>query len=222
MRHFCRLVPALLSILVCLSPALCRAQTPPPDDNWVPDATLALGQNATFHTDFMLGPETLRGLSAISGDRDDQHIVAGLRSIGVHIYHYSQPGMYDPAALNAVAAQYRQRGWQHLVAQANHDFVEPERTDLWIRFEGGAVEGMAVLVEKTTNLDLIVVNGTLSPIDLLHLRGHFGIPRFHADKFNPAGPGNASPGDAFQQPRSAQAPPPPPDQESAPANHNPN
>jgi hypothetical protein len=172
---------------------------------------LALGQNASFHTDVTLGPETLRGLSAISGGGVDQRIVANLRSIGLHIYHYSQPGMYDPAALNAVAAQYRQRGWQHLVAQTNHDFVEPERTDLWIRFEGGTVEGMAVLVQKATNLDLIVVNGTLSPLDLLHLRGRFGIPSFHADHFSPDKNGNPPAVGDSQQPAPGQPPPPPPD-----------
>jgi hypothetical protein len=28
---------------------------------------------------------------------------------------------------------------------------------------------------------LVTVAGNLSPVDLLHLRGHFGIPRFDGD-----------------------------------------
>jgi hypothetical protein len=37
------------------------------------------------------------------------------------------------------------------------------------------------------------VNGTLSPLDLLHLRGHFGIPRFSGDGWTPDNRGNLPP-----------------------------
>jgi len=40
---------------------------------------------------------------------------------------------------------------------------------------------MVLLVANQTNLNLVAINGTLSPLDLLHLRGHFGIPRFSGD-----------------------------------------
>ena len=41
------------------------------------------------------------------------------------------------------------------------------------------------------NLNLIAFSGNLSPLDLLHLRGHFGIPRFPGDRFSPS-PGAAA------------------------------
>jgi hypothetical protein len=37
--------------------------------------------------------------------------------------------------------------------------------------------GMVVLVANERNVNLIVIDGMISPIDLLHLRGHFGIPK---------------------------------------------
>jgi hypothetical protein len=51
--------------------------------------------------------------------------------------------------------------------------------------------GAVVLFQSPTNLNLIAFSGNLSPLDLLHLRGHFGIPRFPGDRFVPA-PGPAA------------------------------
>lgn len=164
-----------------------REQPPYPSDNWVPDAMAVLGENASFHTDFTLDRQMLRGLAnGFYGDEDGERIVARLRSISLHIYHYSGPGMYDPSALEAVRRAYDARGWTHLVA-AKDRIQDPEagRTDLWINFRDANVEGMTVLVQNPSTLNLIVINGTLSPLDLLHLRGHFGIPRFSGDRFIP-------------------------------------
>ena len=36
------------------------------------------------------------------------------------------------------------------------------------------------------NVEVIVVSGDLSLLDLLHLRGHFGIPRFREDALEDA------------------------------------
>lgn len=207
MRHLRRL-PALLPVLfLCCAGVKAQTQkpspysapapspgprsypspTPYPDDNWVPNALYALGTNASFHTDFTLDRQMLRGLAnGFYGDQDGQRIVAGLRSISLHIYHYPEPDMYDPAALNAVRRAYDARGWTHLVIAQNHiENPEAARTDLWINFRNTNVEGMTVLVQNPSTLDLIVINGTLSPLDLLHLRGHFGIPRFPGDRFVP-------------------------------------
>jgi len=38
-----------------------------------------------------------------------------------------------------------------------------------------------VPVESPRSLPLATLAGNLSPVDLLHLRGHFGIPRFEGD-----------------------------------------
>jgi len=163
-----------------------RAQTTYPDDNWIPQGMDALGQHASFHTDFTFDKQMLDLASGFTGDDETQRIVAKLRGISVHIYRYPEPGLYNPAAVQAVRMQYRDRGWKHLITeQSNAASENPGRTDLWIRFEHGNVEGMVLLMTNQTNLDLVAVNGTLSPLDLLHLRGHFGIPRFPGDNFVP-------------------------------------
>jgi len=183
-----RFLPSVLLSLLCILPIAARAQTAAayPDDSWIPQGMDALGRHASFHTDFTFDKQMLDLASGFTGDEETQRIVAQLRGISVHLYRYPDPGLYDPAALDAVRAQYHDRGWKHLVtAQAHAASANPGRTDLWIRFEHGNVEGMVLLMASPTNLDLVAVNGTLSPLDLLHLRGHFGIPRFSGDNFVP-------------------------------------
>jgi hypothetical protein len=43
------------------------------------------------------------------------------------------------------------------------------------------VDSVVLLVANGRNVNLVAVDGTISPLDLLHLRGHFGIPRFDGD-----------------------------------------
>ena len=45
---------------------------------------------------------------------------------------------------------------------------------------------MVVVQASARNLNVVALTGDLSPIDLLHLRGHFGIPKFAGDSFAPA------------------------------------
>jgi hypothetical protein len=178
-RYLALVVAALL-----IAPFVGYTQATYPDDNWVPQGMDALGQHASFHTDFTFDRQMLGLVSGISGDEDTQRIVAKLRGISVHVYRYPQPGLYDAADLESVRTQYRDRGWKHLVtAQSKATTVHPGRTDLWIRYEHDNVEGMVLLMQNPTNLDLVAVNGTLSPLDLLHLRGHFGIPRDQGGDF---------------------------------------
>jgi hypothetical protein len=167
---------------------------PPPSNtlNWVPQGMEMLARTAAFHTDFTFDRTMLAlasGLWEGSGDPGFSDAVSRLDGISVHSYHYAAPGMYDPRMLDAVRRQYAAMGWQHLVAAhaANSDGA----TDLWISFHHMRATGAVVLFQSPTNLNLIAFSGNLSPLDLLHLRGHFGIPRFSGDHFVPA-PGQAA------------------------------
>ena len=86
------------------------------------------------------------------------------------------------------------RGWKHLVTTTNaggpvHNGV----TDVWLVLDGVNVRGAVVLAQTPKSLTLVTIAGNLSPLDLLHLRGHFGIPRFDGDGLKgeiPRGPGD--------------------------------
>jgi hypothetical protein len=177
---------ALLSVTPLLAPAQSSTAQPAPqsypDDTWIPRGMDALAHHASFHTDFTFDKSMLEMANNFVGDDETRSVVAKLRGISVHSYKFSAPGMYDPGALEAVRAQYHDRGWKHLVTSQSY-VARPEqaRTDVWVRFEHGNVEGMVLLVANQTNLNLVAINGTISPLELLHLRGHFGIPKFSGD-----------------------------------------
>lgn len=153
------------------------------DDSWIPRNMDAVSQHASFRTDFTFDRSMLALANNFINDEDTRRVVARLNGISVHSYKFSMPGLYDPAALEAVRRQYRDNGWKHLVsAHANHDPDDPGRTDVWLRFAGANVEGAVIMLVGPTNINLIAVNGTVSTLDLLHLRGHFGIPKFQGDR----------------------------------------
>jgi hypothetical protein len=160
--------------------------------NWVPQGMGALARTAAFHTDVTFDRSMLRlagGLWGGSGDPQFAAAMSRLDGISVHSYHYAAPGMYDPRLLEGVRRQYSAMGWQHLVTA--HPGSADGATDLWISFHNMRATGAVVLFQSSTNLDLIAFSGNLSPVDMLHLRGHFGIPRFAGDHFVPA-PGPAA------------------------------
>jgi hypothetical protein len=93
--------------------------------------------------------------------------------------------MYDPALLGSLRQQYRAAGWKHMVG--SHDKNGgPGATDLWVHFENNAVSNIAVLFAGESQLNFIAVSGSISPIDLLHLAGHFGIPKIEGGVVVPA------------------------------------
>lgn len=167
---------------------------PPPDNalNWVPLGMQALARTAAFHTDFTFDRYMLQlanGLWEGGGNPGLTAAINRLDGISIHSYHYAAPGMYDPRLLDAVRRQYSALGWEHLVAA--HSAGSDGATDLWISFHHMQATGAVVLFQSPTNLNLIAFSGNLSPLDLLHLRGHFGIPRFPGNRFVPA-PGQAA------------------------------
>lgn len=181
---FALLATLSLSPLVAQAPAAASSSAVQsyPDDSWIPQGMEALGRRATFHTDFTFDKSMLDMANNFVGDDDTKRVIAKLRGISVHSYKFSAPGLYSPSDLDIVRAQYHDRGWKHLVTSQSYVATpEKARTDIWVRFDHAEVEGMVLLVANQTNLNLIAINGTLSPLDLLHLRGHFGIPRFSGD-----------------------------------------
>jgi hypothetical protein len=224
---------AVLSLLL-MAPLVLFGQSAPPAQrpplNWVPQGFEVLGQRAAFHTDFTFDRSMLQlaGYFIGDADQDTRNAIAKLNGISVHSYHFAAPGLYDPAALDLIRRQYEAAGWRHLVAaHSKGDPFNAGQTDLWINFAHMDVTGMMVLVAAPKDLNLIAFNGDISTVDLLHLRGHFGIPRFPGDRFVPPGqqasrprppyvsphgmPGQAEPPQAMPEQAPNQAP-----QESSP------
>jgi len=178
------LCPVLLLSCLFFAPLPDRAQSAHPDNGLLLRSMASLGNHASFHTEFTFDNPMLRELArGLPEDEQSQQIVEGLQSVTVHVYRYPRPGLYDPADVAMVRSLYRGPSWKHLVATGMNHKSYPERTDLWIQSRQGDVDAMKLLVAGPTAVNMVEINGRLSPLDLLHLRGHFGIPLFSADRF---------------------------------------
>ncbi len=166
---------ALFLVLVAaLSATLTWAQQPSDE---VPPSIEALRQSASSKTEFTLGHSMLVLASKLdSNDEDLRRVIAGVSGLSVHRYRFADAGTYDPEALDAVKHEYHAAGWKQLVN--NHQQRDGTGvTNLWIRFQNNAISNIAVLVSKADEVTLITVSGSISPLDLSHLGGHFGIPK---------------------------------------------
>jgi Domain of unknown function (DUF4252) len=152
---------------------------PPPVQTreWVPQGIGALGQYATGRTEFTLDHSMLVLATKMDRDNDDlRRVVAGVNGVSVHSFRFAGRVSCDPVVMSMINEQYRGAGFQHLVSQRRRD-AGGVGTDLWLRMDHGAVTDIAVLFAGERQLNFVSVSGSISPLELLHLSGHFGIPR---------------------------------------------
>ncbi|MGC1647245.1 MAG: DUF4252 domain-containing protein [Candidatus Sulfotelmatobacter sp.] len=143
----------------------------------IPQGIKALRQSASSKTEFTLNHSMLVFASKLDSDNEDlRRVIAGVSGISVHDYRFPQPWTFDPEVLNSVKQEYHAAGWKQLVSK--HEKGEGRGvTDLWIHFENKAISNVAILFARPNEVNFIVVSGSISPIDLAHLGGHFGIPK---------------------------------------------
>lgn len=180
-----KLSMAFLLFLITLALGFGQTQAPPPQ-NWFPQSVEDLGQNASSRTEFTLDRSML--VLASKNDQDDSNlrrVIAGVDGVSVHHFRFQGPGMYDPQILSAVRHDYSMAGWQH-ISKAHDKYGYPGGADLWIHLEHNTIRNIAVLFAGANQVNFIEVSGSISPIDLLHLAGHFGIPRIEGGVVVPA------------------------------------
>ena len=180
LRRFMRLSRMSFLLLIAiflanLSPAQQSNSSQPHE--WVPQGIEALRQEASSKTDFTLDHSMLILASKLDPNNEDlRRVIAGVSGVSVHNYRYSRPWMYDPEALNAIKEEYRSAGWKQLVNNRDKNGGAGV-TDLWIRLQNNAISNIAILVARSSEVDFFLVSGSISPLDLSHLGGHFGIPK---------------------------------------------
>jgi hypothetical protein len=159
------------------------------DLDWTPSALTQLSAQAAAKSSFTLDRTMLAAASTMIPDSEPEtrQAIAKIDGISVHLLNFDAAGIADPAQVEALREAYHQRGWKHLVTTTNAGGpLHNGTTDVWLTMEGVNVRGAVVLVESPKSLTLATLKGDLSPVDLLHLRGHFGIPRFEGDQFKDA------------------------------------
>jgi Domain of unknown function (DUF4252) len=156
-----------------------RGQALPSDQarEWVPQGIEALGRNASSRTEFTLDHSMLVLASKMDQDNEDlRRVIAGVNGVSVHSFRFPGAVWCDPSIMSAISQQYRDAGWQHLVSKRKKD-DGGVATDLWIRMDHAAIRDIAVLFVGVKQLNFVSVSGSITPLDLLRLSGHFGIPK---------------------------------------------
>jgi Domain of unknown function (DUF4252) len=143
----------------------------------IPQGIEALRQSASSKTEFTLDHSMLVFASKLSPENDDlRRVIAGVSGVSVHSFRFSGRFSYDPEVLSEVKEEYSAAGWKHVMNNHEKDGGAGV-TDLWVRLENNAISRIAILVARSSEVDLIEVAGSISPLDLSHLGGHFGIPK---------------------------------------------
>ena len=152
--------------------------------DWVPAAMAQLSAQAAAKSSFTLDRNMLAAAASISGaDDQTRQAVSKLDGVSVHMLNFGSTHMADPAEVDSIREAYHLRGWKHLVSSTGSGGpVHDGTADVWLVLDGANVRGAVVLVDTPRSLTLVTLAGNLSPVDLLHLRGHFGIPRFEGDR----------------------------------------
>jgi hypothetical protein len=189
----------LLSIAVLAATVTCAlapAQaTPDPAGgpvvlDWTPPALAQLSSEAAVKSSFTLDRNMLGVATALMPDSDAEtrQAISKIDGVSVHSLRFGAAGIADEASVDSIRQAYHLRGWKHLVTTdtANKGPLQNGTTDVWLVLDGANVRGAVVLAETAKSLTLVTVSGNLSPVDLMHLRGHFGIPSFNGSDFKDA------------------------------------
>ncbi len=166
-------------------PAPAPPSAPPPPASLQPPSLVGRAQQASWHAEFTLDRSMLALAGNLYGvDDPTRQAVARVDGVAVHLYRFPAQRPYDPAAVESLRSQYGALGWKHVSTTSQVPDLTGEtssHTDVWLNTQGINLAGATILLAGPTTLNLITITGNLSTLDLLHLRGHFGIPRFPDD-----------------------------------------
>ena len=169
---------ARLLLLALALPAAAMAQPPV-----FTQSLGSLADQPATHTSFSFDRSLMQiAQNVLEGSgMDAKRAAAALTGISVDSYHYPQPAFYTPEVMGSIIDGFHAAGWKHMVngnqTPANSAQPHSTLTDLWLHFSGADIDNFVVLIRAPRDMNVIQVTGDLRPLDLIHLSGHFGIPK---------------------------------------------
>ena len=142
-----------------------------------------LADEPATHTGFTFDRSMMQMAQSVleAGGMDADRAAAALTSVSFDNYHYPEPAFYTPETMAATREEFHRAGWKHLVNgnQTPENSAQPKApiTDVWLHFSGADIDHVTVVVRGRREMNVVQVAGDLRPLDLLHLSGHFGIPK---------------------------------------------
>jgi hypothetical protein len=182
MKLYLRSVLFGLALSVAI-PSICNAQQIAGLPPGTQEALMNLADQPATHTAFSFDRSMLQIAQNLlaSGGMDANHAAAALTGISIDNYRYARPAFYTPETMASIISAYHAAGWKHLVnvnqTPANTSQPRATVTDLWLHFTGPDINGITVLARSPRDMSVIQVACELRPLDLVHLSGHFGIPK---------------------------------------------
>ena len=168
-----RLLSVFVLTFALAAPLVAQDRQPP----GVSEALAGITSEHAMHTAVTFDRDMLDSMTSAFGTAP----VAGLNSITVENYRYHEPAFYVPENMHAIISAFNAAGWTHLVDQgaSPKQSATPTKplTDLWMHFDGMNIDHVTVLIRAPKQMNVIEVSGILKPLDLVHLSGHFGIPK---------------------------------------------
>jgi hypothetical protein len=164
--------PPLIALLAIISCTLNAEES----KMLAPRGINALQKNAASKSEFTFDHSMLILASRLDRNDDLQRVIAGISGITVRRYHFAaSPWPVEQAALGSLNDEYRAAGWKKLMCK-NHE-ADSRMTDIWARLENNAISNVALLISRSNEVNFVSISGSISPADLSHLSGHFGIPQ---------------------------------------------
>lgn len=155
--------------------------------DWTPPAMEDLRAQASSKTSFAFDRSMLAAMGSLEGSDDPEfrQAWAKLDGVSIQLLRFGPGGIPSEEVVGAVRQAYHTRGLKHLVTSVGSGGpIHSRTTDVWLVLDGANVKGAVILGETARSVTLVTVKGDISPTDLFHLRGHFGIP-----KYDNSGPG---------------------------------
>jgi hypothetical protein len=149
----------------------------------ISESLRTLADQPATHTGVTFDRSTMQIAQSLlqQGGLDADRAAAALSSISFDTYRYKQPAFYTPETMAAIVQDFHRAGWKHLVNgnQTPANMAQPRTpiADVWLHFSGADIDQVTVLVRSTREMSLVQVAGDMRPLDLVHLSGHFGIPK---------------------------------------------
>jgi len=171
------------AVVFCLSSAAIASSAEGAPGSVYDDLNALADQPAT-HTGVVFDRSMMQIAEGVleQGGLDPGRAAAALSTISFDTYRYRRPAFYTPEVMDRILNSYRRAGWKHFVngnqSPANEAQPASPVLDVWLHFTGMDIDHVSVLIRAPQEMSLVQVAGDLRPLDLLHLSGHFGIPKF--------------------------------------------
>ena len=106
---------------------------------------------------------------------------AGFNGVSFEHYQYPEPVFYIPEEMHSLEQAYKTAGWKHLIESnvGARESASPTKpiADIWFHWHAGEIDHVTVLIRGRKDMNVVHVSGLLRPMDLVHISGHFGIPK---------------------------------------------